>query len=238
MWQDASMNYQDQVAYIDLAAKMGYEYILIDALWDQNIGYDKMKELVAYAKSKRVDVFLWYNSNGLWNTAPQTPVNKMSNVIVRKKEMKWLQEAGVKGLKIDFWGGDKQATMELYEQVLSDANDYGLMVIFHGCTLPRGWERMYPNFVGSEAVLASENLNFKQHFNDYEAFNACLHPFIRNAVGAMDFGPVLLNKHRNRENNGGTTRRVSDVVRVGYRHYVSKSDTEFWNCTQQYGGYA
>ncbi len=214
MWQDASMNYQDQVAYIDLAAKMGYEYILIDALWDQNIGYDKMKELVAYAKSKRVDVFLWYNSNGLWNTAPQTPVNKMSNVIVRKKEMKWLQEAGVKGLKIDFWGGDKQATMELYEQVLSDANDYGLMVIFHGCTLPRGWERMYPNFVGSEAVLASENLNFKQHFNDYEAFNACLHPFIRNAVGAMDFGPVLLNKHRNRENNGGTTRRVSDVVEL------------------------
>ncbi len=214
MWQDASMNYKDQVTYIDLASEMGYEYILIDALWDENIGYDKMKELVAYAQSKGVGVFLWYNSNGLWNTAPQTPVNKMNNVIARKEEMQWLKNAGVKGLKIDFWGGDKQATMELYEQVLSDANDYGLMVIFHGCTLPRGWERMYPNFVGSEAVLASENLIFQQHFNDYEAFNACLHPFIRNAVGAMDFGPVLLNKHRNRENNEGTIRRVSDVVEL------------------------
>lgn len=214
MWQDASMNFQDQVTYIDLAAEMGYEYILVDALWDRNIGYDKMKTLVEYAKSKGVGVFLWYNSNGLWNTAPQTPVNKMNNVITRKKEMKWLRDAGVKGLKIDFWGGDKQATMELYEQVLSDANDYGLMIIFHGSTLPRGWERMYPNFVGCEAVLASENLIFQQHFNDDEAYNACLHPYIRNAVGAMDFGPVLLNKHRNRENNGGTTRRVSEVVEL------------------------
>lgn len=46
--------------------------------------------------------------------------------------------------------------MQLYEDILADANDYGLMVIFHGCTLPRGWERMYPNFVACEAVLASE----------------------------------------------------------------------------------
>ena len=104
--------------------------------------------------------------------------------------------------------------MRLYEAILSDADDYGLMVIFHGCTLPRGWERMYPNYVGSEAVLASENLVFDQHFDDLEAFNACLHPFIRNTVGCMEFGGTFLNKRYNRTNDGGTTRRTTDVFQL------------------------
>jgi len=214
MWQDWSMNYDDQVTYIDFAAEMGYEYILMDALWDENVGYEKMEELIDYAHSKKVDVFLWYNSNGIWNNAPQGPKHKMDNAIARKKEMEWLQKMGVKGLKIDFFGGDKQETMQLYEAILSDANKYGIMIIFHGCTLPRGWERMYPNYVGSEAVLASENLIFTQHANDMEAFNACLHPFIRNAVGCMEFGPVLLNKRHNRTNDGGTTRLTSDIFQL------------------------
>ena len=104
--------------------------------------------------------------------------------------MKWLQKVGVKGLKVDFFGGDKQETMRLYEDILSDANDYGLMIVFHGCTLPRGWERMYPNFVGSEAVLASEMLIFSEGVRKDEAFYATLHPFIRNTVGVMEFGGV------------------------------------------------
>ncbi len=214
MWQDRSMNYDDQITYIDLAKEMGYEYILMDALWDNQVGYDKMPELIQYSQSKGVDVFLWYNSNGYWNNAPQGPKHRMDNAIARKKEMKWLKELGVKGLKVDFFGGDKQETMKLYEEILSDANEYGLMIIFHGCTLPRGWERMYPNYIASEAVLASENLIFTQHANDMEAYNACLHPFIRNAVGSMEFGPVLLNKHHNRTNDGGNTRRTSDIFQL------------------------
>ncbi|MNV44651.1 Retaining alpha-galactosidase precursor [compost metagenome] len=138
----------------------------------------------------------------------------MNTAIARKKEMAWMQAAGIKGIKVDFFGGDKQQTIQLYEDILADANDYGLTVIFHGCTLPRGWERMYPNFVGSEAVLASENLIFTQDANDNEAFNATLHPFIRNTVGAMDFGPVLLNKRHNRENNGGTTRKTTETFQL------------------------
>lgn len=214
MWQDSSMNYNDQLSYIDLAAEMGYEYILIDALWDTQVGYDKIPELIKYAQSKGVDVFLWYNSNGYWNNAPQGPKHKLDNSIARKKEFKWLKELGVKGLKVDFFGGDKQETMQLYESILAEANEYGLMVVFHGCTLPRGWERMYPNFVGSEAVLASENLIFTQHANNMEAYNACLHPFIRNAVASMEFGPVLLNKHHNRTNDRGTMRRTSDIFQL------------------------
>ncbi|MBC7846702.1 MAG: glycoside hydrolase family 97 catalytic domain-containing protein [Flavobacterium sp.] len=214
VWQDNSMNYQDQVKYIDLAAAMKFEYILIDAWWDERIGYEKMKELIKYAKSKNVEVFLWYNSNGSANDAFQTPLNKMNTAIARKNEMKWLKEAGVKGLKVDFFGGDKQETIKLYEDILSDANDYGLMIIFHGATLPRGWEKMYPNFVGSEAVLASEMLIFSQDVREKEAYFASLHPFIRNAVGSMEFGGVLLNKFLNKGNVKGQERLTTDAFQL------------------------
>ena len=214
VWQDASINYDDQVRYIDLAAAMDFQYVLIDNWWDTNIGHERMEQLVDYAHSKNVDVFLWYSSSGYWNDIVQGPTNRMDNPIVRKQEMKWLKKIGVKGIKVDFFGGDKQETMRLYEAILSDADDYGLMVIFHGCTIPRGWERMYPNYVGSEAVLASENLVFDQHFDDLEAFNACLHPFIRNTVGCMEFGGTFLNKRYNRTNDGGTTRRTTDVFQL------------------------
>ncbi|WP_270571244.1 glycoside hydrolase family 97 protein [Bacteroides eggerthii] len=214
LWQDGSINYDDQVRYVDLAAAMGYEYVLVDNWWDKYIGRERMEQLIKYARSKGVEVFLWYSSSGYWNDIEQGPVNKMDNSIARKQEMRWMQSMGVKGIKVDFFGGDKQETMRLYEEILSDADDHGLMVIFHGCTLPRGWERMYPNYAGSEAVLASENLIFSQHACDNEAFNATLHPFIRNAVGCMEFGGVFLNKRLNRGNDGGTTRRTTDIFQL------------------------
>lgn len=214
LWQDPSIKYDDQKTFIDLAASMGYEFALIDGGWEKNIGYKKIEELIAYAKTKGVGICLWYNSNGFWNDAPQDPKNRMNTASARKQEMAWMQRMGVKGIKVDFFGGDKQETMKLYEDILSDANTFGLTVIFHGCTLPRGWERMYPNYVGSEAVLASENLIFGQHANDNEAFNASLHPFIRNAVGAMEFGPVLLNKRHNKTNDGGTIRKTTETFQI------------------------
>lgn len=214
LWQDPSINYADQKTFIDLSANLGYEFVLIDAAWDVNIGRERIAELSRYAKSKNVELCLWYNSNGFWNDAPQSPKNLMNTSFARKKEMAWMQSIGIKGIKVDFFGGDKQETMQLYEDILSDANDYGLAVIFHGCTLPRGWERMYPNFAGSEAVLASENLIFTQHANDTEAYNATLHPFIRNSVASMDFGPVLLNKRHNRNNDGGSIRKTSETFQI------------------------
>jgi hypothetical protein len=126
--------------------------------------------------------------------------------------MKWMQSIGIRGIKVDFFGGDKQHTMQLYEDILADANEYGLLVVFHGCTLPRGWEKMYPNFASAEAVLASENLHFSQGSCDNEAFNACLHPFIRNTVGSMDFGGSALNKYYNANNAPRGSRRVTSDV--------------------------
>lgn len=210
VWQDASMNWKDQCAYIDLANTLGYKYILIDAGWDEQLGYDKMEELVKYAHSKNVDVFLWFSSSGYWNDIVQSPINKMDNPIARKQVMRWMHKIGVKGIKVDFWGGDKQETFRQYDDVLSDADDNGLMVIFHGCTIPRGWERMYPNYVGSEAVLASENLVFGQGSADREAKDTATHPFIRNSLGCMEWGGSFMNRHLRRGNKGGVERKTTD----------------------------
>ena len=208
---DPSCNFDEQKRYIDFSAAMGWRSVLVDALWDVQIGYEKMEELARYGRERGVGLFLWHNSNGTWNDAPQSPKGKMDKSSARRKEMAWMQKNGILGIKVDFFGGDKQPMMQLYEDILTDANEFGLQVIFHGCTLPRGWERMYPNYVASEAVLASENMHFGQGACDAEAQNACIHPFIRNTVGSMDFGGSTLNKHYNKDNQHGTTRKTSDV---------------------------
>ncbi|MDE6161078.1 MAG: glycoside hydrolase family 97 protein, partial [Muribaculaceae bacterium] len=214
LWQDDSINDSDLRQYVDLAASMGYEYTLVDNWWDTNLGRDGIQQLLAYARSKGVEPILWYSSSGYWNDIVQGPTCLMDNPIVRKKEMKWLHDNGVKAIKVDFFGGDKQETMRLYEAILSDANDAGIMVIFHGCTIPRGWERMYPNYIGSEAVLASENMIFSQHFCDAEAVNAATHPFIRNAAGSMEFGGTFLNRRMHRSNAEGNFRRTGDAFEL------------------------
>ncbi len=208
---DSSCNFDEQKRYIDFSAAMGWRSVLIDAFWDKQIGYEKMAELARYGREKGVGIFLWYNSNGQWNDAPQTPIGKMDRSAVRRQEMKWMKDNGILGIKVDFFGGDKQPMMQLYEDILTDANEFGIQCIFHGCTLPRGWERMYPNYVASEAVLASENLHFGQGACDAEAMNGCIHPFIRNTVGSMDFGGSTLNKFYNADNKRGSIRRTSDV---------------------------
>ncbi|TGG39498.1 glycoside hydrolase family 97 protein [Duncaniella freteri] len=209
---DSSCNFDEQKRYVDFASEMGYTSLLVDALWDTQIGYDRMEELAAYGHSKGVDLVLWYNSNGSWNDAPQGPRGIMNDIVKRRKDMAWMQKNGIRGIKVDFFGGDKQETMRLYHDILADANDYGLLVVFHGCTLPRGWERMYPNYAASEAVLASENLHFSQGACDNEAFNATIHPFVRNAVGSMDFGGSALNKHYNAANAPKGSKRVTSDV--------------------------
>ena len=214
IWQDTSVNYDDQVKFIDLASAMGFEYCLVDNWWDTQIGRDRIEELSKYAQSKGVHLLLWYNSNGFWNDAPQTPRNCMSTAIAREREMTWLQRIGVKGIKVDFFGGDKQETMRLYEDILSDANRHGLQVVFHGCTVPRGWERMYPNFVASEAVLASENVFFNEGAAIKQPFDLTLHPFCRNATASMDWGGIIMNKYLSPDNKSRHPRHTTDIFEM------------------------
>ena len=214
---DESVNFQEQKRYIDFTADLGFVSQIVDNWWDTQITRDSIEILAKYAKQKGTSLCLWYNSNGYWNDAPQGPKHIMNNIIKRRREMAWMQSIGIRGIKVDFLGSDKQQTMQLYEDILADANDFGLEVIFHGATLPRGWEIMYPNFIGSEAVLASENLHFGDDFCRQESYNATLHPIIRNSVAAMDYGGITFNNYFNSTNDTtmwGGHRVTSDVFQM------------------------
>lgn len=195
-----------QRQFIDMAAELKFEYILIDALWDTMIGRDKVAELVKYAGGKGVGVILWYNSNGPWNGATQTPRDRMHTAEVRAEEMAWLKRIGVKGIKVDFFGGDKQADMAVYDGILRDAAKHNLGVNFHGATIPRGWDRMYPNFVTCEAVRGMEFCTFEQLNADHEAEHCATLPFTRNVIGPMDFTPVIVGERLSPYNNAPTRR--------------------------------
>ena len=214
---DESVKFQEQKRYIDFTVDLGFVSQIVDNWWDTQITRDSIEILAKYAKQKGTSLCLWYNSNGYWNDAPQGPKHIMNNIIKRRREMAWMQSIGICGIKVDFLGSDKQQTMQLYEDILADANDFGLEVIFHGATLPRGWERMYPNFIGSEAVQASENLHFGDAFCRQESYNATLHPVIRNSVAAMDYGGITFNNYFNTTNDTtmwGGHRVTSDVFQM------------------------
>ena len=209
IYDDSMTSFEGMKSFIDMAATLGLPYSLIDCNWDVLIGRDNVEQLAKYADSKGVDLLLWYNSNGNWNDAYLTPLDKMNNRITRLEEMAWLKKIGVKGIKVDFFGGDKQNGMKLYEDILRDANYYGLYCIFHGCTLPRGWERMYPNYVTSEAALCLEFSKMAQINEDKRPMHCTVLPFTRNVVAPMDYTPVCLNEYFSPKKGLGVQRRTT-----------------------------
>ncbi len=180
--------------YLDMAARLGWEYMLVDCDWDRKIGYEKIAQLAQEADAKGVKLILWYNSNGQWNTAPMTPKDRMHLPAVRRQELRRLKEMGIAGIKVDFFGGDKQATMQLYMDILKDAADFGILCNFHGATLPRGWQRTWPNMITTEAVMGMEYCTFDQRNTDLQPQHCCVLPFTRNVVAPMDFTPVVMSR--------------------------------------------
>jgi hypothetical protein len=180
--------------------------VLVDADWDRQIGREKLAELAKYAKDKGVRLLLWYNSNGDWNDAPYTPQDCMDTPEAREKEMAWMEETGIAGIKVDFFGGDKQDVMDLYDGILRDAAKHELMVNFHGATIPRGWDRMYPNFATCEAVRGMEFCTFEQVNADQQPSHCTILPFTRNVIGPMDFTPVMIGEKLASSPNAPTRR--------------------------------
>lgn len=191
--KDDFTNYKTSVKFIDYASKMKWDYCLIDADWDQKIGYKKMNELTKYAASKNVKILVWYNSAGSWNTTPYTPRNKLLTSESRINEFKKLNEIGVSGVKIDFFGGDGQSMIAYYHHILKDAAKHKLLVNFHGATLPRGWHRTYPNLMTVEAIKGEEFITFEQANADMQPKHSTIIPFTRNVFDPMDFTPMVLD---------------------------------------------
>ncbi|MEH0153491.1 glycoside hydrolase family 97 catalytic domain-containing protein [Limibacter armeniacum] len=185
--------YKVQKEFIDYAADMGWEYCLIDGLWDTQIGYEQIGELVKYAESKGVGVLLWYNSSGDWNDTHQTPKHMMLEKDTRLEEFKRIAEMGVKGVKVDFFGGDGNSVINYYIDILEDAAEAKLMVNFHGCTLPRGWHRTYPHLLTAEAIRGMEFITFTQEGADSAMSHCTMIPFTRNVMDPMDFTPTAFS---------------------------------------------
>jgi hypothetical protein len=220
--KDGNTTYDVQKRFIDYAAAMGWRYCLIDALWDTQIGYDKVRELVDYARGRGVGILLWYNSAGDWNTTPQTPRNLLLTHESRLQEFARLKAMGVAGLKIDFFGGDGQSMIGYYLDLLEDAAPYGFLMNFHGATLPRGWERTYPHLMTMEAVRGLEYVTFEQGNADQEATHAAMLPFTRNVFDPMDFTPMVLD-HIDRIERRTTSAfelALSVLFTSGIQHYA------------------
>jgi hypothetical protein len=187
---DEAITYHESKQFIDYSADMKWQYTLIDVNWDTRIGYDSMKLLCNYAAGKNVGVLLWYNSAGDWNTTPYHPRNKMLTHESRMKEFKRIAAMGVKGVKIDFFAGDGTSMIRYYHAILKDAQLFGLLVNFHGATIPRGWHRTFPNLMTMEAVKGFEMITFSQKTADEAPAHCAMLPFTRNAFDPMDFTPM------------------------------------------------
>ncbi|MFA9391923.1 MAG: glycoside hydrolase family 97 catalytic domain-containing protein [Prolixibacteraceae bacterium] len=224
--KDDSTVYDVQKKYIDYAADMNWQYCLVDADWDQKIGYEKMAELAKYAKDKNVGVNVWYNSSGDWNDTPYTPKSKLLTTADREAEFSKLEKMGVTGVKVDFFGGDGQSMINYYIDLIEAAAKHQLTINFHGCTYPRSWHRTYPNLVTMEAIKGMEFATFVQENADRVPSHGAMLNYTRNATSPMDFTPMALYRLMPTERATTNTYELATSVLFlsGIQHYAERPE--------------
>jgi len=161
--------------YIDFASKFGIKYIIMDEGWanstedpyspNPNVN---VHELIKYGKEKNVGIVLWLT----WLT-----VDKNRGIF------KTFKEWGISGVKIDFMDRSDQVMVNYYENVAKEAAKHQILVDFHGAFKPAGLEYKYPNVISYEGVRGMEQMD------GCKPDNSLYLPFMRNAVGPMDYTP-------------------------------------------------
>ena len=179
--------------YTDLAATLKLPYVLIDAEWDRMKDGKTVEDAVAYAKSRGVKPMIWYNSSVGWIDGAPTPKFRLNKPEDREKEFAWCEKIGVAGVKIDFFSGENQKNMDYCIDLMESAARHHLLVNFHGATVPRGWQRTYPNLLSTEGVYGAEWYNNVPTFTDKAACHNATLPFTRNVVGPMDYTPCAFS---------------------------------------------
>ena len=214
-YNHGTKDYQICKQYVDLAVKMGWEYVLFDWEWESMGNGGNVESAVRYARNKKVKPMLWYHSN----------TSKMQNHDERVKEFAWLKGLGVAGVKIDFFESDKQHTMNYFADILEDAAKYNLLVNFHGCTIPRGWSRTWPNLMSQEAVYGAEQYNNGPTMTSEGARINCLLPYTRNVVGPMDYTPVAFtNSQHPHTTSFAHELALSVAFESGIQHWADRPD--------------
>lgn len=184
----AGINTETYKYYIDFAAKFHIENILLDEGWANSQDIMKivpeidLKEIIDYAKSKGVGVWLW----GGWYPLN----NKMDEALSVYSKM------GVKGFKIDFMDRDDQKMVNFFYRMAKKAAEYKIMIDFHGAYKPTGLQRTYPNVLNFEGVKGLENAKWSSP--DFPLYD-CTIPFIRQLAGPMDYTPGAM-KNANKSN--------------------------------------
>jgi alpha-glucosidase len=224
--KDEATVFDVQKRFIDYAADMHWNYTLVDAEWDRQIGDAKMKALADYGRTKGVGLLAWYNSAGDWNDTPQTPRSALLTQAARAKEFARMKAIGVAGLKVDFFGGDGASMMAYYVDLLKESARAGLLMNFHGATLPRGWSRTYPHLMTVEAVRGFEFATFEQKDQDAVAGHSAMLPFTRNLFDPMDFTPMVFGDIPNikRTTRNGFELAQSVLFLSGIQHYAETPD--------------
>lgn len=221
--KDDSITYPVQKRFIGYAAEMEWEYCLIDVDWDTRIGYAGIADLAEYAAEREVGLILWYNSSGDWNTTVYHPKSKLLTTEDRTAEFARLKEMGIRGIKVDFFGGDGSSMINYYQDIFEDAAEFGLVVNCHGTTLPRGWQRTYPNLLTMESVRGFEFMTFEQANADRQPAHCCILPYTRNVFDPMDFTPVCFSE-------------IPGIRRVTTNGFELALSVIFWSGIQHFAG--
>ena len=189
-YNHGSKDFQLDKEFIDLAAEQGWPYCLIDWEWPEMENGGDITDLLAYAREKGVKINLWYNSGTSWigEGAPQ-PQDRLLEPERREQELAWLESMGISGIKVDFFLPDNAEMVDYYLDILKDAARHHLLVDFHGCTIPRGWQRTWPNLMSMESVYGAEMYNNGPVMTTRAAVHNATLPFTRNVVGPMDYTP-------------------------------------------------
>lgn len=166
-----------QRAYIDHAAALGFEYVLIDEGWP-SMSTTAFDGVLDHARQKGVGVWVW-KANGSWST--QTGPGSF---------YAWCNDKGIVGVKIDFMDSESKAKIDWYEQTLQAAAAHGIMINFHGANKPAGESRTYPNEVTREGVKGLEHY---RNWYWYHGTNNATLPFTRFLAGHADFTPCTLD---------------------------------------------
>lgn len=192
-YNHGSDDYDIVKKYTDLAATLRLPYVLIDAEWDRMKDGKTVEDAVAYAKSRGVKPMIWYNSSVGWVDGAPTPKFRLNKPEDREREFAWCERIGVAGVKIDFFSGENQRNMDYCIDLMESAARHHLLVNFHGATVPRGWQRTYPNLLSTEGVYGAEWYNNVATFTDKAASHNATLPFTRNVVGPMDYTPCAFS---------------------------------------------
>lgn len=226
-WSDnhGTRSYKTVCTFADLAASMDWPYTLLDWEWDAMSDGGNLEDAVKYITSKGIKTLMWYNSGGDFNWVSATPKDRMLTHENRVAEFTKLKKLGVAGVKIDFFESEKQDMIKYYLDILEDAAKFEIMVYFHGCIVPRGWARTYPNLMTYEGVRGAEWYNNGPEFTTTAPEHNTILPFTRNVVGSMDYTPVTFtNSQYPHITSFGHELALSVLFESGFQHLADRPE--------------